>query len=99
MRSSSGTLSPRFAWSHDVNGVGPNFNQGVKSQSFGLSLGLPARWVVDAQYTMFIGRTHLLRHGRPSAGVPPTPAARATAPGANPLEDRDFYSVSVSYSF
>jgi hypothetical protein len=91
-----GTLSPRYAWSHDVKGVGPNFNQGAKAQSFGLSWDYQKRWVVDAQYTMFTGGRSYC--GTDVSGVPPTqPASFCT--GSNPLVDRDFYSVSVSYSF
>jgi hypothetical protein len=91
-----GTLSPRYSWAHDVKGVGPNFNQGVKAQSLGLSWDYQRKWIVDTQFTMFSGgRVYC---GTDVSGVPPTqPASFCTA--ANPLKDRDFYSLSVSYAF
>jgi hypothetical protein len=91
-----GNLAPRYAFTHDVKGVGPNFNQGVKSQSIGISWDYQRRWVVDAQFTMFSGgRTFC---GTDATGVPPTQPASFCS-SANPLRDRDFYSVVVSYSF
>jgi hypothetical protein len=50
-----GNLAPRYAWAHDVKGVGPNFNEGVKAQSIGLSWDYQRKWIVDAQFTMFSG--------------------------------------------
>ncbi len=95
-----GNLSPRIAFTHDVKGVGPNFNEGVKSGSIGASWEYQRRWVVDAQYTGYWG-------GRTFCGTDVPPPGSAVTPGqpaswcssANPLKDRDFYSVSVSYSF
>jgi hypothetical protein len=95
-----GNLSPRFAWSHDVDGVGPTFNENTKSASVGLSWDYQRRWLVDAQYTAFTG-------GRTFCGTDANPPTSPTPPGqtaswcgsANPLKDRDFWSVSVSYSF
>ena len=95
-----GNLAPRFAWAHDVDGVGPTFNQGVKSQSFGISWDYQRRWLVDAQFTMFSG-------GRTYCGTDANPPTSPTPPGqsaswcgsANSIKDRDFWSVSVSYSF
>jgi hypothetical protein len=96
-----GNVAPRIAFTHDVKGVGPNFNEGVKSASVGASWDYQRRWVVDLQYTTYFG-------GRTYCGtdVPSTPGAVIT-PGqaaswcssANPLKDRDFYSLVVSYSF
>ena len=95
-----GNVSPRLAFAHDVKGVGPNFNQDVKSASFGLSWEYQRKWFVDAQYTNFFG-------GRTFCGTDVPPQGSAVTAGqpasfcssANPLKDRDFYSVSVSYSF
>jgi hypothetical protein len=95
-----GNISPRLAWAHDVRGVGPTFNEGVKSLSFGASWDYQRQWVVDAQYTAYTG-------GRTYCGTDVLPTGTALPPGqsasycssANPLKDRDFYSVSVSYSF
>ncbi len=58
------------------------------------------RWVVDTQYTSYFG-------GRTYCGTDAPPPGSAVTPGqsaswcssANPLKDRDFYSISVSYSF
>ena len=91
-----GNVSPRLAFSHDVKGVGPNFNEGVKSASLGVSWDYQRRWVLDLQYTGFFGgRTYC---GTDVSGVPPTQPASFCS-SANPLKDRDFYSFSVSYSF
>ena len=92
-----GTVSPRFAWAHDVKGVSPTFNQGVKSWSLGVAWDYQRKWLVDVQYTGFMdGRTYCGTDA--AASVPPgQPASFCSS--ANPLLDRDFYSVSVSYSF
>ncbi len=95
-----GNISPRVAWSHDVKGVGPTFNEGVKSISVGASWDYLRQWIVDVQYTGYFG-------GRNYCGTDVAPAGQAIPPGqsasycsaANPLRDRDFYSISVSYSF
>jgi hypothetical protein len=91
-----GNLLPRVAWSQDVRGVSPTFNQGAKSYSVGVSWDYQRRWVVDTQFTSFYGgRTYC---GTDVSGVPPgQPASWCSS--ANPLKDRDFYSVTVSYSF
>jgi hypothetical protein len=91
-----GALLPRMAFTHDVRGVGPNFNENVRSASLGISWDYQRKWVVDTQYTSFFGgRTYC---GTDVSGVPPTQPASFCS-SANPLKDRDFYSVSVSYSF
>ncbi|MET0344763.1 MAG: DUF1302 domain-containing protein, partial [Casimicrobiaceae bacterium] len=69
-----GTLSPRVAWSHDVKGVSPTFNQGTKALSFGLGWDYQKRWVVDAQYTNFSG-------GRTYCGTDTLPAGTTVPPG------------------
>ena len=91
-----GTVAPRLAFTHDVKGVGPNFNEKVKSISYGVSWDYQRKWIVDAQYTSYYGgRTYC---GTDVSGVPPTQPA-SWCSSANPLKDRDFYSISVSYSF
>lgn len=94
-----GNVSPRVAFAHDAHGFGPNFNEGVKSISTGVSWEYQRKWVVDLQYTTFFG-------GKKYCGtdVPATAAVYAVQSAswcsvANPLKDRDFYSISVSYSF
>jgi hypothetical protein len=90
-----GTLSPRIALAHDVHGVSPTFNQGAKAATIGLTYNLKQKWVADLAYTAFWG-------GRTYAGSDPVPTPgqpSAFASSANPLKDRDFVSLSVSYSF
>ncbi len=95
-----GTLAPRLAWSHDVKGVSPNFNQATKSVSIGMSWDYQRRWVVDAQYTNFFGGRIYGGTDTPPPGSAVTPGQSATwSSNANPLRDRDFYSFSVSYAF
>lgn len=91
-----GSLAPRLAFTHDVKGVGPNFNEGVKSASLGLAWDYQRKWVVDTQYTNYFGGRKYC--GTDVSGVPPTQPASFCS-NANPLADRDFYSISVSYSF
>lgn len=96
----NGNVAPRIAFSHDVHGFGPVFNEGVKSLSVGATWEYQQRWLVDAQYTNYFG-------GKTFCGTDTPPPGSSVAPGqpaswcssANPLSDRDFYSVSVSYSF
>lgn len=106
------SLSPRLVYSHDVNGVGPNFNQGTRALSVGLGLNFLQAWQADIGYTAFSGgRTYAGSDPVPPGTVPPgapggTPPV-AGAPGsspafatsANPSKDRDFLSISVSYAF
>ncbi|HUL97016.1 MAG TPA: DUF1302 domain-containing protein [Usitatibacter sp.] len=95
-----GALAPRLGWSHDVHGMSPVFNEGTKSLSAGLSWDYQRRWVVDMQYTMFFGGNTYCGTDQPPPGSSVTPGQPATwCSSANPLKDRDFYSVSVSYSF
>ena len=90
------TVSPRIAFSHDVNGTGPNFNQGVKAATLGLGFNFKQSWQADLAYTSYFG-------GRTYSGTDPlaTPAgqSRAYASSANPLKDRDFIAASLTYSF
>jgi hypothetical protein len=96
----NGNVAPRVAFSHDVKGVGPNFNQDVKSASVGVSWEYQRKWVVDAQYTSFFGGRTYCGTDAPPTGSSVTPGQSASwCSSANPLKDRDFYSVSVSYSF
>ena len=95
-----GTVSPRYAWSHDVKGTSQVFNQGVKSQSFGVSWDYQRKWIVDAQFTMYSGGRVYTGTDTPPPGSVVTPGQPASwSSSANPLRDRDFYSLSVSYSF
>ena len=90
------TLSPRLAFAHDVRGVSPTFNQGVKVLTLGLAANYKQNWQADIAYTSFFGgRTY---SGTDGAGTP-AGQAKAYASSANPLKDRDFISASVSYAF
>jgi hypothetical protein len=101
-------VSPRLVFSHDVNGVGPAFNEDAKALTFGLGFNYLQRWQGDIGYTAFFG-------GRRYSGTDPFPPG-TILPGptplagnadqsadfstsANPLRDRDFLAVSVSYAF
>ena len=89
------TVTPRLAFSHDVHGVSPTFNQGVKAATFGVGFVYRQNWQADISYTTFWGgRTYSGTDPLATAGQPSTYAT-----SANPLKDRDFISVSVSYSF
>jgi hypothetical protein len=95
-----GNLSPRFAFAHDVDGVGPTFNENTKSASVGLSWDYQRKWLVDAQYTAFTGgRTYCGTDANPPTSPIPPGQTASWCGSANPLKDRDFWSVSVSYSF
>jgi Protein of unknown function (DUF1302) len=95
-----GTVAPRIAFTHDVKGVGPNFNEGVKSVSVGASWDYQRKWIVDAQYTNYFGgRTYCGTDVSSAAGAVPAGQPASFCSSANPLKDRDFYSISVSYSF
>jgi hypothetical protein len=86
------TLSPRVAFSHDVHGVGPTFNQGSRSLSIGGALlSADKRWKLDLSYTDYIG-------GRRYSGVDPVSGVEYSS-NANPLRDRDFFAASLSYAF
>ncbi len=94
------TSLPRIAWSHDVKGVSPTFNEDTKAVSIGASWEYQRKWVVDAQYTSYFGGRTYCGTDTPPPGSSVTPGQSASwCSSANPLKDRDFYSVSVSYSF
>ena len=50
-------LTPRLAWSHDVNGYSPNsnFNEGAKALSLGLTAEYLNRYTAAIDYTTFSG--------------------------------------------
>lgn len=88
-------LTPRLVWSHDVRGVGPNFNQGAQATTLGLRFDYLLRWRADIAYTVFFGGRHYS-----GTDTVPTPNQPLTYRGsANPLRDRDFVSLSLGYSF
>ena len=106
-------VAPRIAFNHDVKGVSQTFNEGVKSLSVGTNFDWQRRWTVDVSYTGFFGgrdycgtsvvtnpaQTTLAAqiNGIPALGRPAQGAGYCSS--ANPIKDRDFYSLVVSYSF
>ena len=99
-------VSPRLVFSHDVNGVGPAFNEDTKAVTLGLGFNYLQRWQADVGYTLFFDG----RHYSGTDPIPPGTVSPPQRPGdanqsasyetsANPLEDRDFLAVSVSYAF
>ena len=89
------SVTPRLAFSHDVHGVSPTFNEGTKAATVGVGFVYRQNWQADLSYTTFWG-------GRTYSGTDPrtTGAQPLTyATSANPLKDRDFFSLSLSYSF
>lgn len=95
------TVSPRIAFAHDVSGVGPTFNEGVKALTLGVGFSYLQKWQAEIAYTAFFGGRTFSGTDVPSAASGALPAGQSAsyASGANPLKDRDFLSVSVSYAF
>lgn len=99
-----GNFAPRIAFNHDVKGVSQTFNEGVKSLSVGANFDYQRKLSVDISYNNFFG-------GRTYCGadvVAPTQTSLAPqvalqganfCSSANPVKDRDFVSLVVSYSF
>ncbi|MCY1350417.1 hypothetical protein D9M69_366480 [compost metagenome] len=48
-------LTPSLAWSHDVEGFGPNFEEGVKAVSIGLDAEYASTYTASLSYTDFFG--------------------------------------------
>lgn len=48
-------LTPNVAWSHDVDGYGPNFNEGAKAISVGLNADYLSTYTASITYTDFFG--------------------------------------------
>jgi len=90
------TVSPRLAFSHDVDGRSPTFNEGAKALTLGFGFNYRQNWQADIAYTAFFG-------GKKVSGVDPAavPAGQVAsyASHTNPMVDRDFLSISLSYSF
>lgn len=93
-------VTPRLAFNHDVKGVSQTFNEGVKSYSLGTAFDWQKKLTLDLSYTSYFG-------GRVYCGTDTVASAQVTFGGqsqsycssANPIKDRDFYSVAVTYSF
>lgn len=48
-------LAPSVAWSHDVDGFGPNFEEGLKAASVGLDADYANTYTASLSYTDFFG--------------------------------------------
>ena len=105
-------VAPRVAFNHDVKGVSQTFNEGVKSLSVGTNFDWQRRWSLDLSYTNYFGgRTYcgsdvVTNPGQTALaaqinGVPgfAAPQGARYCSNANPIRDRDFYSLVVTYSF
>ena len=105
-------VAPRVAFNHDVKGVSQTFNEGVKSISVGTNFDWQRRISLDLSYTSYFGgRTFcgtdaVTNPGQTALaaqinGVPgfAAPQGARYCSSANPIRDRDFYSVVVSFSF
>jgi hypothetical protein len=90
------TVSPRLAFSHDVEGRGPTFNEGAKAVTLGLGFNYRQNWQADIAYTTFFGGKKV--SGTDTASVPAGQSA-SYASNTNPMQDRDYLAVSISYSF
>ncbi len=98
--------SPRMAWAHDVKGVSPTFNEGVKSLSVGVNFEYQKKATFDLSYTTYGGgRTYCGTDNITTPGTSASLVAQVAVQGANfcssanPIKDRDFYSVVFTYSF
>lgn len=92
----SATLSPRLVFSHDVSGRSPTFNEDAKALTLGLGVNYLQNFTADISYTSFFG-------GERTRGTDPVPnpfgQPQDYSSHTNPLKDRDFLAISVSYSF
>mgnify|MGYP001304154560 CR=1 FL=1 len=96
------TVSPRIAFSHDVNGISPgpggNFLEGRKSYTIGVEANYLNKVVFDLSWTRFYGaQGSCIVEG----GLDPN-VCEANDPHRNHLNqisDRDFASFSIKYSF
>ena len=48
-------LSPNLAWSHDVQGYGPNFEEGTKAVSIGVDADYQSTYTASLSYTDYFG--------------------------------------------
>ena len=96
-----GTVTPHVAFAHDVSGVGPTFNEGAKALTVGVSVSYLKRWQAQVAYTAYFGGRTYSGTDAPNASSGPLPPGQSAnySSGSNPLRDRDFVSLSVSYAF
>lgn len=99
-----GNIAPRLAFNHDVKGTSQTFNEGVKSVSVGFNWDYQRKFSVDLSYNNFFGgKTYCgtdVVDPRQTSLAPQVAAQGASfCSSANPIKDRDFVSLVVSYSF
>jgi hypothetical protein len=95
------TLSPRLVFSHDVKGRSPTFNEGAKALTFGLGINYLQNLEIDLSYTSFFGGDKIEGNDPNAAFDPSFPPNQSASYSShtNPLKDRDFLAISISYSF
>jgi hypothetical protein len=94
-------VSPRVVFSHDVKGVGPNFNEGTQAATIGFNFEYQRVYQADFSYTSFFGGRNYCGTDNPALSAATLLAGQSLnyCTSANPLRDRDFLSFNVSYSF
>lgn len=106
-------VAPRVAFNHDVKGVSQTFTEGVKSVSLGTNFDWQKKLSLDLSYTNFFGgrtfcgtdrvtnpgQTALAAQINGVAALGRAPQGANYCTNSNPIRDRDFYSVVVTYSF
>ena len=106
-------VAPRIAFNHDVKGVSQTFTEGVKSISLGTNFDWQKKLTLDFSYTNFFGgrtycgtdqvtnpgQTSLAAQINGVAALGRAPQGANYCTNSNPIRDRDFYSVVVTYSF
>jgi Protein of unknown function (DUF1302) len=106
-------VAPRVAFNHDVKGVSQTFTEGVKSVSLGTNFDWQKKLSLDLSYTNFFGgrtfcgtdqitnpgQTALAAQINGVAALGRAPQGASYCTNSNPIRDRDFYSVVVTYSF
>ncbi|TVP83246.1 DUF1302 family protein, partial [Thioalkalivibrio sp.] len=94
------TLSPRLVFTHDVNGRSPTFNEGARSLTLGMGINYLQNIEVDLSYTSFFGGDKIEGTDPNAAFDPRFPdQSPSYSSHTNPLKDRDFLAISISYSF
>jgi hypothetical protein len=93
-------VSPRLAFSHDVSGVSQTFNEGVMSYALGANFEWQKKWTLDLSYTSYFGgRTYCGTDSPATVQTLLGGQAQTYCSSANPIKDRDFYSIVATYSF
>ncbi|MDP3295408.1 MAG: DUF1302 domain-containing protein [Nevskia sp.] len=95
-------MSPRVVFSHDVKGVSPTFNEGAQAVTVGLNFNYQQLYTVDVSYTSFFGGREYCGSDDPvvvasNGAAAGQPLSYCTA--ANPLKDRDFIALTMTYAF